>query len=213
MGLEPYISITGKGESEFIDKKSRFIGHAARVSAEDEALLFIKGIRDQFKDATHNVFAYKIRGGIMRYSDDGEPSGTAGLPVLDVINNMGLTDVAVVVTRYFGGTLLGRGGLARAYSKAARDSLNNGRIAAFTPFYIASLIFDYPLLGKIDNYLSDKVYIKDKIYTDKVKYTFYIRTDKKDKVFLDVKEFSSGECIAETEEEIYLPVVGGNPII
>lgn len=213
MGFEPYVSIVGKGESEYIDKKSRFIGHAARVSTEDEALLFIKEIRDLFKDATHNVFAYKVRSGIMRYSDDGEPSGTAGLPVLDVINNMNLTDVATVVTRYFGGTLLGRGGLARAYSKVARDTLNNGGIATFMPFYIANLTFNYQLLGKIDNYLSDKVYIKDKIYTDKVKYKFYIRTDNKDKVFLDVKEFSAGECIAEIEKEIYLPVVGGNPII
>ncbi|MDI6602147.1 MAG: YigZ family protein [Thermoanaerobacteraceae bacterium] len=213
MGLEPYVSVIYRGESEFIDKKSRFFGHSMRVSCEDEALLFIEEMRNLFRDATHNVFAYKIRGGLMRYSDDGEPSGTAGLPVLDVINNMGIIDVAVVVTRYFGGTLLGRGGLARAYSRATRDSLIQGKIATFTPFYLVRLIFDYSILGRLDNYLNDKVYIKDKIYTDRIEYKFYMQIDKKDRILKDVKEFSAGRCMAEIEDEVYLPVLEGNPII
>ncbi len=213
MEFKPYISLANKGESEFTDKKSRFMGHAVRASSEDEVLLFIKEEKDLFRDANHNVYAYKMRDGIMRCSDDGEPSGSAGLPVLDVINNMGLDDAAVVVTRYFGGTLLGRGGLARAYSRAARDAIAGGTIATFTPFYLAVLTFDYPVLGKLDNYFTDKIFIQDKVYTDKVKYKFYISADKRDKIFSDIIEFTSNRCTIEIEDELYLPVVGGKPII
>ncbi|TZE83590.1 IMPACT family protein [Calorimonas adulescens] len=213
MELEPYVSILKRGESEFIEKKSHFLGHALRVSVEDEAFGFIEEIRDFFKDATHNVYAYKLKNGIMRYSDDGEPSGTAGLPVLDVINNMGIVDVVVVVTRYFGGILLGRGGLARAYSRAARDSLIQGQIVTYTPFYVVSLTFDYPVLGKLDNYLMGKVHVIDKIYTDRIEYKLYLRKGTEDAVFSDTVDITSGRCIIDIQGETYLPVSEGKLII
>jgi len=213
--MEPltYVSLAGKGESDFTIKKSHFLGHCVRAASGDEAVAFIKEEKDLFKDANHNIYAYKMRDGIVKCSDDGEPSGSAGLPVLDVINNMGLDNVAVVVTRYFGGILLGRGGLARAYSRAARDSLNAGTIATFTPFYIANLTFNYSIMGKLDNYLADKVYIQDKEFTDKVKYKFYIKAEETDKIFSNVIDFTSNRCIAELEQQVYLPVVAGKPII
>ena len=122
--MTEYITVKNSGEDEFVEKRSRFIGYCKPVKTQDEAVSFINEIRSKHWDATHNVYAYVLSDGqIMRYSDDGEPQGTAGVPVLDVIKKMGIVDVVVVVTRYFGGIMLGAGGLVRAYSKGV-DSLN-----------------------------------------------------------------------------------------
>lgn len=115
-----YTTLAGYGEDEFVEKRSRFIGYAAPVSTEAEAVAFVNSIRERHREATHNVYAYILREGqIKRYSDDGEPQGTAGIPVLDVLQKAGIVDAVVVVTRYFGGTLLGAGGLVRAYTEGA----------------------------------------------------------------------------------------------
>ena len=112
-----YKTIRNAAEDEFVEKRSRFIGHALPVTTEEEALAFIAEMKSKYWDASHNVYAYILReGGIQRFSDDGEPQGTAGIPTLDVLRKEGLTDLVVVVTRYFGGILLGGGGLVRAYS-------------------------------------------------------------------------------------------------
>ena len=145
-----YITTAGSSQDEFVERKSRFIGHSCHVETEEEAAAFIREIKQKYWDATHNVYAYQLREGqIRRYSDDGEPQGTAGVPVLDVILKEGITDVCVVVTRYFSGTLLGAGGLVRAYSHGASLAL-----AAATKKYISvcclyGLEFDYSLYGKI----------------------------------------------------------------
>ena len=112
-----YTTLEQEGEAEFVEKKSVFIGHAAPVKSEEEAQAFVKRYKNTYMDARHNVWAYLMKGEIVaRYSDDGEPQGTAGVPVLDTIRKSGVTDAVVVVTRYFGGILLGAGGLVRAYS-------------------------------------------------------------------------------------------------
>jgi uncharacterized YigZ family protein len=145
-----YTTLKHEASAEFIEKKSRFIGYAKPVATEDEALEFIKAIRSKHADATHNVFAYHLRGGaIARYSDDGEPQGTAGIPVLDVIKKSGADDCAVVVTRYFGGTLLGAGGLVRAYAKGAKIAIDAAEVVTYelyTEFYV---ICDYSAYQKI----------------------------------------------------------------
>ena len=129
--MTPYRTAAGYGEAEYEDKRSRFIGHIKPVRSENEAKAFIDEMRRTYADATHNVFAYVLRdGNILRWSDDGEPGGTSGQPTLAVLQGAGLTDVCCVTTRYFGGTLLGSGGLVRAYSAAARAALREAPMAA-----------------------------------------------------------------------------------
>ncbi len=121
--MADYIIPAGYGEAEYIDKKSRFIGQVQHVESVSEAMAFIESVRKKYADATHNVWAYVLADGQMRWSDDGEPGGTSGQPTLNVFRSALVCDVACVVTRYFGGTLLGSGGLVRAYSKAASMAL------------------------------------------------------------------------------------------
>ena len=121
--MADYIIPAGYGEAEYIDKKSRFIGQVQHVESVSEAMAFIEAVRKKYADATHNVWAYVLADGQMRWSDDGEPGGTSGQPTLNVFRSALVCDVACVVTRYFGGTLLGSGGLVRAYSKAASMAL------------------------------------------------------------------------------------------
>jgi len=130
------IRTVGKSASaETVEKKSVFIGYAAPVSSEAEARDFVASIKKKHADARHNVSAYVLSGGIMHSSDDGEPSGTAGVPVLEVIKKSGIVNTAVVVTRYFGGILLGAGGLVRAYSAAAKAAIDAAGIAVYEKFY------------------------------------------------------------------------------
>ena len=133
--IECFTTVRGEAHAEFEEKRSVFIGHAIRTDSEEEAQAFVKRLKKEYGDATHNVFAYMMRGdAVARYSDDGEPQGTAGMPVLDVIRKSGVRNVTVVVTRYFGGTLLGAGGLVRAYSHAASLALEEAGIITYEPY-------------------------------------------------------------------------------
>lgn len=129
--MNAYKTVKQTASGEFVINKSRFIGHAAPVQTEEAALAFLQKIRQEHKDATHNCYAYVIgqNAGIMRYSDDGEPGGTAGMPIMEVIRARGVVNVCVVVTRYFGGILLGAGGLVRAYSHGSAEALNAAQVA------------------------------------------------------------------------------------
>ena len=126
---EAYLVPSSDAEAELVKKKSRFIAHIFRVEDEGEALVYLKMMRETYWDATHNVYAYILHDGTMRYSDDGEPGGTAGMPVLDVLRREGISQVLCVVTRYFGGTLLGTGGLVRAYGHSAKLGLEAAGIS------------------------------------------------------------------------------------
>lgn len=147
--MQEYVTIYAPADDEFVERKSRFIGAIAPVQTEEEAQAWIAQVRQQHRDATHNTYAYILRNGIKRYSDDGEPQGTAGVPMLDCIEKEGLVDVAVVVTRYFGGILLGAGGLTRAYSKSARDALAAAGVAAMGLWTAARCTCPYPLLERV----------------------------------------------------------------
>ncbi len=145
-----YKTVLEPAQAEFVEKKSRFIGHIAPVSSEEEALAFIQEKKSKYWDATHNVYAYILReGGVKRFSDDGEPQGTAGIPSLDVLQKAGITDVVTVVTRYFGGTLLGAGGLVRAYSHGVKVALDAAHIMNMRVCCQVELETDYSLYGKI----------------------------------------------------------------
>ena len=155
-GMESYTTIKQYARSEYEEKKSVFIGEALPVQTEAEALAFIESVRKRFSDARHHVFAYVLRdNSIMRFSDDHEPQGTAGMPVLDVIRKNGCTDTVIVVTRYFGGTLLGTGGLVRAYTAAALGALNGAEIIRYDIYTELSVTVSYSDYGKIGSALSD----------------------------------------------------------
>lgn len=147
--MEEYRVPTMDAETEFVEKKSRFIGRIWVVDTEEEALAHLKDMRQQHWDATHNVWAYIIHGGPMRYSDDGEPQGTAGMPVLEVLRGQRLENVCCIVTRYFGGTLLGTGGLVRAYSKAAKDALVAAGISVKRIWKKLDLILPYSFYERL----------------------------------------------------------------
>lgn len=145
-----YTTLAREASAEFTEKKSLFIGYATPVRTEQDALDFIAKIRKKHSDATHNVYAYQLNGGgVARYSDDGEPQGTAGVPVLDIIKKSGADDVCVVVTRYFGGILLGAGGLVRAYAAGAKAAIDAAGIVTYenyTEFKLASGYSEYQKL-------------------------------------------------------------------
>ena len=165
------ITLLKQATVELVEKKSVFIGHAKPVETETEAADFVSLIRKKHSDATHNVFAYMLNGGsIARYSDDGEPQGTAGIPVLDIIKKGGFCDAVIVVTRYFGGTLLGAGGLVRAYSAVAKLAVDAAGIVTYEKFSEITLKCNYTDHGKLAPVLADKEIICDGTeFTDSVK--------------------------------------------
>lgn len=174
---EEYITLSGEAQDEFTEKRSRFIGYAMPVQTEEEALAFVAKIKKQHWDAKHNVYAYSLRNGqIRRYSDDGEPQGTAGVPVLEVLQKGGITDAVIVVTRYFGGILLGGGGLVRAYGHAASIAVK----AAGTEERILcdelEVRCDYAQYGRVQPLvLEHGGVILDTVYEDQVTICFYIK--------------------------------------
>lgn len=202
-----YITIRDRGEDRFEEKKSEFIGYSKRVESEEEAKEFVNEIKSMHKQARHNCWAYVIgqNYGIQRYSDDGEPQGTAGIPILEVMKKQGVTDCAIVVTRYFGGILLGAGGLTRAYTKGASISLKAGGVVEKVEGIKVSIEIDYDLIGRIQ-YLcgQNNWHIEDSEYTDKV--TVYIYAEKTVVPILEkeVTEATNGKAIiSKSEEGIY----------
>lgn len=148
--MKEYFTVEHAYEEEYIINKSRFIGYCRPVHSSEEATDFINEIRKKHSDATHNVYAYKVRSPeYSRYSDDGEPQGTAGMPVLEVIKKNDITDVCIVVTRYFGGILLGAGGLVRAYSHSAKIALDGANPICMSPCSVLRVRCDYGFYGKL----------------------------------------------------------------
>lgn len=155
--MESYKTIEGTAQAEYEEKKSRFIGQVAHVETEDEAVAFLNGVRAANPQARHNVYAYELRAGNrVRYSDDGEPARTSGLPTLEVIQHAGLKDVICVTTRYFGGTLLGTGGLVRAYTKAAQDAFAAASIVRVAECVDLTISVDYPRYDQLSHWLSEQ---------------------------------------------------------
>lgn len=172
--MQEYLTVAKEAEDEFVVKHSRFIGYIKPVTTQDEAVEFINSKKSKHWDATHNVYAYILRDGqIRRYSDDGEPQGTAGIPVLDVLQKEGLTDCVVVVTRYFGGILLGGGGLVRAYSHAAKLAVDASGVIKMSMCVRAECECDYGYYGRLASLIPEcGGTIENSDFTESVKVTF-----------------------------------------
>lgn len=195
--IEKYKTILKSNQAEIIEKKSKFIGTAIPIESEVEAEEFINSMRKKYYDATHNVFAYQLgeRNELQRSSDDGEPSGTAGKPILDILKNEDIKNVAVVVTRYFGGTLLGTGGLVRAYSKCAKDALISSQIIEKVLYQEFEISVDYNLSGKVQFEMLNKNYtIKDTLYTDKVTFIVLVEIKYKEQFQNFITEITSAQA-------------------
>lgn len=203
--LKTYKTIQGFHESEFEEEKSKFITSIKYVETDLEAIDFIGEISEKYKDATHNCSAYIINEipEIKRYDDDGEPSGSAGYPMLSVLEKEEVTNVSVVVTRYFGGKLLGKGGLVRAYSRGVSDVLD-GNVVYKKPFYVVELIHSYPHIGQIENYINENKYeVISKDYTDIVNMKLYVGFDRYDKFYEDLINLTSANItINKIREEM-----------
>lgn len=199
-----YLTVLSCGKSEYIEKKSIFIGNVKRVKSEEQCKSFLDSIVMQHKEAKHHVYAYVIHGNvsIMKYSDDKEPQGTAGLPILNLIKSYNLEDIIIVVTRYFGGTLLGTGGLTRAYSKASKDAIEDSLIGSRIEGFSLSISLPYEYNGKFSYYLkNENIFIKEQNYLEQIEYTLYIEKHNKDKIYNDIINMVSGEKIYMNFEE------------
>ena len=190
-----YTTLEGEGEAEFVEKKSVFIGHAAPVKSEEEAQAFVKKYKNQYMDARHNVWAYLMKGEIIaRYSDDGEPQGTAGVPVLDTIRKSGVTDAVVVVTRYFGGVLLGAGGLVRAYSHTAKLALDAAHIITYEQYTELELTCSYSDYQRYSAILpSFGAIIDDTEFSDRVILRFSVKDAVVPVLFAKIQEMSGAK--------------------
>ncbi len=202
--MESYNTLGQYSAEEYIVKKSRFIGYAKPIKTEQDALAFIEDIRKKHWDATHNVYAYSLReGSIKRFSDDGEPQGTAGMPVLNVITQEGVTDCVVVVTRYFGGILLGGGGLVRAYTQSAKLAVDASGIVTLVPWSVLLISCDYNLYGKIETLVRDMDgVICDTAFTDNVTLKFRIEKELVNAFDKKLKDLTNGKVNFEFVEEI-----------
>ena len=202
-----YRTVACEASAEFIEKKSRFIGYIKPVKEEEEATSFINDIKSRHYDATHNVYAYILRNNnYKRYSDDGEPQGTAGLPVLDVLQKEGLSDVAVVVTRYFGGTLLGAGGLVRAYTKGAKIAVDAAGIVVMKKAHILRVSIPYTLLSSLQKEITSRGgKILEADYTDSVSIKFSLPLNEINRMNMVITEMSGGQIEAEIVGETYQP--------
>ena len=155
-GMKSYKTIHHRSRFEYEDRKSVFIGEAIPATSESEVLSFIDSVKKHYPDARHHVYAYILRdNAIMRFSDDGEPQGTAGMPILDIIRKKGLTDIAIVVTRYFGGTLLGTGGLVHAYSASAQGAIDEAQVITYDLYTEVSISVSYSDYQKLSLLFSE----------------------------------------------------------
>lgn len=201
--MESYITIHHHASFEYEDRKSIFIGEAMPVSTEEEALSFIESVKKRFPDARHHVYAYVLRdNSIMRFTDDREPQGTAGMPVLDVIRKNGLTDIVVVVTRYFGGTLLGTGGLVRAYSAAAVGAVESAEIITYDIYITLTIETTYSDYQKFAPIFAETGYRSEDVrYTDKVILTGSVSKANLDGLMDKLVQTTSGRAKIEIIDE------------
>ncbi|MBB6215958.1 putative YigZ family protein [Anaerosolibacter carboniphilus] len=205
--LKRYRTVLNYGEVEHIIEKSRFIGYVKPIQDEEEAIAFIEMIRAQHKNATHNVPVYIFgeNDEIQRYSEDGEPSGTAGTPILDMLKKEEIKNTVIVVTRYFGGIKLGTGGLVRAYTSTAKQALHEARVIEKVLYHVIRIRIDYSLLGKVQNVMMNGGYtIKDTVFDEGVSMFVYARIDEADLIIKQVINLTNGKAAADIVDTLYL---------
>ncbi len=197
-----YRTISEMVQASFVEKRSEFLAYLIPVTQNEEAIEWIQSIKADHRKAKHHVYAYILReGNIVRYSDDGEPQGTAGVPVLDVLQKQGLTDVLCVVVRYFGGILLGGGGLVRAYSHSATLAVNNARILHMLPSRMLRMVVDYTLYGKIAFLLPQYEILERSVqFLDQVHMELQVKEDYVERVTQALGDLSSGSLYLQWSE-------------
>ena len=203
-----YKTVLENASDEFVEKRSRFIGYCKPVKTEQEAIDFINEKRSEHWNATHNVYAYSLReGNIKRYSDDGEPSGTAGMPVLDVIVKNEIFDVVVVVTRYFGGVLLGTGGLVRAYSHGSKIAVEAAKPVIMQNCLVCEARCAYNQYGKVSSLIIGVgAAVDDTVYESDVLVKFHIKPDLLGTLNKKLADATSGEVTVEQKDDQYFAV-------
>ena len=202
-----YITLSKEAEVSFIEKKSEFIGHAAPVKTEEEAMEYINKIRKKYGDATHNCYAYMLANGSARYSDDGEPQGTAGVPILSVIQKGGFTDAVIVVTRYFGGILLGAGGLTRAYSGGAALAVGAAERVTICACTDIKIVVDYSRYGMMERLLPEnKAQILDTDFGEFVTMTARLRCGDVESFEKALTQATSGTVPMEIIGDVFAPM-------
>ena len=205
--MESYITVSGASVGEYSEKRSRFIATLRHTETEEQAAAFLAEMRSKYWDARHNCYAYSMSGGTLkRFSDDGEPHGTAGKPILDIIDGSGLTDIMIVVTRYFGGVLLGTGGLVRAYSAAAREAVANANRVKMTPCTVYKASCGYSELERLTKLIGDcGGSVENTVYTENVELEFYLENSCCEDFLLKLKETFAAR---RTAEEITQKMLG-----
>lgn len=209
MNNENYLSIHEDAVTSFIVNKSEFIGYAFYVESIEEAEKKLADIREKHKDATHNCYAYIIGRDrlIQKYSDDGEPSGTAGIPMLEVLKKMGITNILVIATRYFGGVLLGAGGLVRAYTKTVVMAVEEAKIVEKQLFNNVDIVIDYIYWGKIENTLKNLgLEIVEIEYLDKVRINLFVNKSEYERLENLIVNETSNNCLIVIKSEVFKSV-------
>ncbi|MCI8326729.1 MAG: YigZ family protein [Lachnospiraceae bacterium] len=205
-----YRTIYKEGIGEIVEKKSRFIATVVPVETEKEALAFIAKMKKQYWEARHNCYAYVIGDGqeLQRCSDDGEPSGTAGRPMLEILLREGIHNVAVVVTRYFGGVLLGTGGLVRAYQKAVQEGLAKSEMITKSAGVFGTVQTDYHGVGKVQYILGqNEIAVADSIYTEKVEIQIVVPTEKREVIEKELMEETGGKIEITWDKEVFFAII------
>ena len=199
-----YKTIASPCEAKFIEKKSEFIGYLCPVQTEEQAIAFIEQIRAMHRKATHNCYAYILReNNAARHSDDGEPGGTAGVPIYEVLRKEGLTDVCCVVTRYFGGIMLGAGGLVRAYTKGAKDAVDAAQIKCMASAEELLVTVDYGLYGRLAQiFLDFDARVENEEFADNVRITVCIREESAEKLREKLIDTCNGNIVVETVQKL-----------
>lgn len=199
-----YKTIARRCEARFIEKKSEFIGYLCPVQTEEQAVAFIEEIRAMHRKATHNCYAYILReNNAARHSDDGEPGGTAGVPIYEVLRKEGLTDVCCVVTRYFGGVLLGAGGLVRTYTKGAKDAVDAAQIKCMAEAVKLAVTVDYGLYGRLAQVFADfDARVEDERFADNVRIVLHIRAENSQKLTDKLVDVCNGAVSVEEIEKL-----------
>ena len=201
--LKPYRTVRADSETEYVINRSRFIGRCFAVTEEAQALAILERIKKQHWDATHNCFAYRLRSGAARYSDDGEPQGTAGLPMMEVLKKRDLYDLLVISTRYFGGILLGAGGLVRAYTRSTSDAVDAAGLMDMLPCTGFRLRVEYPYWNGVQSVFERFGALDHADYSDAIDCVFRCRSDRADAFLKALTERTEGRVQAHPFEEGY----------
>ncbi len=206
MNIDSYITVREEASDEVVIMKSRFIGYAAPCETEEDALAFLRRIKEKHRDARHHCYAYVIglNAGVMRYSDDGEPGGTAGLPMMDVLKNAGAVNCCVVVVRYFGGVLLGTGGLVRAYTLGCKIALEAAGLVRMELSDVLRCRISYPLWNSVQ-YAVQKLPMQlgDTVYAEDVAFVLIVRKKDSEATVLQLRNLSDGKMTCEPVSEEY----------